>query len=135
LRGFSRRVISGGVAGAFGDFAMRAITGRERLPDRRPAVTRDIAVSGLRYRVTSGYYPDGRVAEVFIDGVKVGSAADIAARDSAIAASLAIQFGADPDTIRRALCRDACGRALGPLAAALDVIIQEEGMRGWWLNT
>jgi len=59
---------------------------RERLPDRRLCETRDIRVDGLKYRATIGRYADGRLAEVFIDMSKVGSAADTAARDCAIAA-------------------------------------------------
>jgi hypothetical protein len=47
------------------------------------------------------------------------------ARDSAIVCSIAIQFGADVETIRKALCRDSHGRARGPLAAALDLIMEE----------
>jgi hypothetical protein len=56
---------------------------------------------------------------------KAGSDADSAARDSAITASIAMQFGADIETIRKALCRDALGRAVGPLGAALDMLAQE----------
>jgi hypothetical protein len=98
---------------------------RERLANRRESLTFDVSVGGLDYRVTAGRYPDGRLAEVFLDGSKVASAADIAARDSAITASIAIQCGADVETIRRALCRNALGAPLGPLAAALDAI------QGW----
>jgi ribonucleoside-diphosphate reductase alpha chain len=79
---------------------------------------------GLRYTATIGYYPDGQIGEIFLDGVKVGSAADAAARDSAITASIAMQFGADITTIRHALCRDSRGRPSGPLAAALDVLAE-----------
>ena len=50
------------------------------------------------------------------------SAADTSARDSAIAFSFAVQHGADAEAIRRALSRDAQGRALGPLGVALDII-------------
>ncbi len=48
-----------------------------------------------------------------------GSAADTAARDAAIVCSIALQFGADVETIRRALCRDRDGSA--QLGAALDL--------------
>ena len=44
------------------------------------------------------------------------------ARDAAIAVSFALQWGADLETIRLALCRDGRGRASGPLGAALDII-------------
>jgi hypothetical protein len=48
---------------------------------------------------------------------------EVSARDSAIVFSIALQHGADPETVRRALCRDSQGRASGPLGAALDVIM------------
>ena len=51
---------------------------------------------------------------------KTNSAADTNARDAAIIFSIAVQHGADPKAIRRALCRDSRGRASGPLGAALD---------------
>ena len=34
--------------------------------------------------------------------------------------SIALQFGADGETIRKALCRDSRSRPGGPLGAALD---------------
>jgi hypothetical protein len=43
--------------------------------------------------------------------------------DSAIVLSIAIQHGAVPQAVRRALCRDSQGRASGPLGAALDIIM------------
>jgi hypothetical protein len=42
-------------------------------------------------------------------------------------AFFAVQHGADAEAIRRALSRDAQGRALGPLGVALDIIA--EGIR------
>jgi hypothetical protein len=44
-------------------------------------------------------------------------------------ASIALQFGANVETIRRALCRDSRGRASGPLGAALDRIAADEAPR------
>ena len=73
-----------------------------------------------RYTCTVGSFRDGRVAEIFLGNHKTNSSADTNARDSAIVASLALQYGADIETIRKALCRDSHGRASGPLGAALD---------------
>ena len=98
---------------------------RERLPNRRGAETFEVEAGGLRYRASVGRYPDGRIAEIFLSSTKLGSAADTAARDSAIAASIALQYGADVETLRKALCRDLRGNASGPLAAVLDLIEQE----------
>jgi ribonucleoside-diphosphate reductase alpha chain len=68
------------------------------------------------------YFADGRVAEIFLSNHKAGSAADVDARDAAIAASIALQFGADLQTIRKALCRDPRGKASG----ALDLIAGDD---------
>jgi hypothetical protein len=102
------------------------MTARERLPDRRPCESFEIEAAGLRYVTTIGRYPDGRVGEVFINGHKSGSAVDTVAHDAAIMASIALQFGADAETIRRALCSDAAGRASGPLGAVLDLLAADK---------
>jgi hypothetical protein len=46
------------------------------------------------------------------------------ASDSAIAASLALQYGCPADVLRKALSRDTRGRANGPLGCALDAITE-----------
>src|SRR5262249_62267028 len=100
---------------------------RARLPNRRFSETRDIHAGGLNYRATISRYDDGRLAEVFVDMSKAGSAADVAARDCAIATSLALQWGADPEVLRKAMCRDARGKAVGPVGILLDLVAAEEG--------
>ena len=69
---------------------------------------------------------DGSLAEMFLQNHKAGSAAGILAQDSAVICSLALQFGAPLDVIRRALMRDAQGRAASPLGVALDCIHAKE---------
>jgi ribonucleoside-diphosphate reductase alpha chain len=100
---------------------------RQCLPNRRLAETFELEVAGLRYTCTVGRFNDGRLAEVFLSNHKSNSAADTSARDSAIVFSIAVQSGADPEVIRRALSRDSQGRASGPLGTALDLIAAEEG--------
>jgi hypothetical protein len=96
------------------------MTARKRLPNRRASETFELDVAGLRYTATASWFHDGRLAELFLNNHKSNSAADVNARDAAIALSLALQNGADVETIRKALCRDSHGRASGPLGAALD---------------
>jgi hypothetical protein len=98
------------------------MSGRERLPNRRSSSTFEFQIAGLRYTCTVSCYSDGGIAELFISNHKTNSAADTAARDSAIMASIALQHGADVEILRKALCRDFLGRASGPLGAALDRI-------------
>jgi hypothetical protein len=95
---------------------------RQRLPDRRSAVTFNFEHFGLRYTCSFGRYANGKLAELFVGNHKSGSGADCNVRDAAIAVSLALQHGADPDVLRRGLSRDSRGRALSPIGAALDLI-------------
>jgi ribonucleoside-diphosphate reductase alpha chain len=97
---------------------------RHRLPNRRPSETFALECAGLKYTATISRFNDGRVGEIFLTNHKGGSHADTAARDAAITCSIALQFGADIETIRRALCRDGRGHASGPLGVALDLIAE-----------
>jgi hypothetical protein len=99
------------------------MTGRNRLPNRRPAESFELEVEGLLYTATVGRFPDGEIGELFLNNHKSNSSADTAARDSGIVLSIAPQHGADLETIQRALCRDRQGRASGPLGAALDILM------------
>ena len=97
---------------------------RVRLPDRRASLTFTFELAGLRYTATISRFADERLAEIFLANHKAGSAADTAARDAAIACSLALQHGADVEVIRRALTRNANGNASGPLGVALDIVVE-----------
>ena len=102
---------------------------RERLRNRRRSETFTLELHGLHYVASFSRFDDGRVAEVFLQDRKPASQSDANARDSAIAASLALQFGCPLDVLRRALLRDAHGNASTPLGIALDVIAGIEGKR------
>jgi hypothetical protein len=99
---------------------------RRRLPNRRASETFAIQCNGLDYTATVSHFDDGRLGEIFLTNHKVGSAVDTAARDSAIMASIALQCGAELETIRKALCRDGRGQANGPLGVALDRLAGSE---------
>jgi ribonucleoside-diphosphate reductase alpha chain len=98
-------------------------TQRQRLPNRRRAETFELEVGGVQHVASIGRYPNGRLGEIFITAHKAGSAADTAARDAAITASIALQFGANPKTIRGALCRNSSGS--GPLGVVLDLLAED----------
>lgn len=83
----------------------------------RPSASRspDYTTSRRSAFTTTGPYDHGPLREVFLNGRKIGTHEDTAARGSAVAASIAIQCGVDVDVIRHALCRDVRGEAMGPL--------------------
>jgi hypothetical protein len=104
-------------------------TERKRLDNRRASLSLNIEVGGLRYTVTVGRYADGTIGEIFLQNHKPGSQSDSNARDAAVAASLALQFGCPLETLRHALLRDSHGRPSTPLGAALDRLCDLEAER------
>jgi hypothetical protein len=101
------------------------MTGRTRLPNRRASESFSFERYGLAFQCTFSQLPDGNVGEVFISNHKTGSHADACARDSAIAASLALQYGCPLEALRKALLRDPRGNAATPLGCALDIIAEQ----------
>ncbi|MGY3472452.1 TSCPD domain-containing protein [Bradyrhizobium ottawaense] len=96
---------------------------RTRLNDRRAHWLFRFECDGQSYTGGIGRFEDGRIAEVFINGTKVGTAAETNAQDAAIVASLALQHGCPIETIQHALARS--GGSAGPLAALLRRIEDE----------
>jgi ribonucleoside-diphosphate reductase alpha chain len=98
------------------------VSNRQRLPNRRGSITFDVEALGLTFTVTASKFASGELGEIFIQNHKTNSAAGILASDSAIAASLALQFGCPAEVLARALSRDSRGNATGPLGIALDLL-------------
>lgn len=90
--------------------------------NRRVSESFDLESQGLRFTASVSWFDDGSLAEIFLTNHRAGSQAGINAQDAAVVCSLALQYGVPLEVIRRALMRDAHGRASGPLAAALDRI-------------
>lgn len=95
---------------------------RERLPNRRPSESFDFEHSGISYRAEFSRYPDGRIAEVFVNGAKVNTSSDIAMRDCAIILSFALQHGCPIDAVLPALTRGHDERPLGPMGKLLELL-------------
>jgi len=95
---------------------------RLRLPNRRRNNSFEFSHAGLRFTLCAGFYRDGRIAEIFLSSHKPGSAVEAVARDAAIVTSLALQHGADLETIRGALTRDHDGSAATLLGQSLDAL-------------
>jgi hypothetical protein len=103
------------------------MTARERLSNRRGCETFCFSWRDMSFTASVGRFPDGRIAEVFLSNGKVTTDADVSARDSAIVMSIALQHGANIETLRGALLRDSHGAPSGPLGLALDILAADEG--------
>jgi hypothetical protein len=98
------------------------MTARRELPQRRQSETFEFDLDGVRYVASVSEFETGGIAEIFIRGPKIGSAAGAAAHDAAVTASLALQFGVPLTAIRKALLKLPNGTSAGPLGRALDLI-------------
>jgi hypothetical protein len=95
---------------------------RERLPNRRLAISTDFERDGASFELTAGYYPDGRPGELFLSADRANSLLDFLMSDAAILASIALQYGASLDELRHAMKRDTRGQPSSPIGEALDRI-------------
>lgn len=78
---------------------------RRRLPFRRQSECINFDHGGTQFFGTVGYYDDGTAGEIFLQGGKAGSGLEAMARDAAVFASLALQYGCPIDVIRAAITR------------------------------
>jgi hypothetical protein len=86
---------------------------RQRLANRRGSTIVTFEHEGHRYRASSSF-SNGRLAEIFLDVGKAGSAVQAHADNEAILASLLLQHGVSVAAIRHSID--------GPLALALDLL-------------
>jgi hypothetical protein len=99
------------------------MSARLRLPNRRASEFFDFEAMNLKFVASVSRFPNGAIAEIFIDEkARCGSTIGTLCKDLAVTFSLAVQSGADPEVIRRALSRDARGNASSPLGVALDIL-------------
>ena len=99
---------------------------RQRLSDRRDSTVFSLECNGLHYTASASWFDDGRLGEVFVGNHRADSHADACAKDAAILSSLALQYGAPLDVLRRALLRDSQGRPSTPIGCALDLLADQE---------
>jgi hypothetical protein len=102
---------------------------RERLPNRRQSETFNFEHADLKYVATASWFADGRLGEVFVTNGKADSQADANAKDAAIIASIAMQYGAPLAVICKALLRDTRGRPSTPVGMALDLLAGSSSCR------
>jgi hypothetical protein len=96
---------------------------RAVIPNRREAEVFSFEHNGIAFSGSvSRRQEDWRVVEVFLDGGKPGTAVQSVARDTAVAASLALQHGTPIEVLRQALTRNDDGTPAGPLGALLDLV-------------
>lgn len=99
---------------------------RRTLPWKRVSENVKFHFGGFNYQMQSSRYEDGRLAEVFLATAKTGEMLRGINRDSAIAVSLALQYGCPIEVLRDAMGREEHGGPESPIAAALDIATGRE---------
>ena len=99
------------------------MTERQRLPDRREAETVNIKIGGNEYKLGIGYFPEGRIGEVFIAGPKSGSDMHGLLADLGVVISRLFQHGDTPASLAAGMARLGDGTTpasiIGTIADAL----------------
>lgn len=83
---------------------------RERLENRRSSETISIQYGNMHLHVSYGRFGpgprEGQLAEIFFSGAKTGSDVRLQLTEAITAASFALQYGATPEELLRALPQD-----------------------------
>ena len=103
---------------------------RKLLPNRRFAVTfkfEHLSQDGgvHKFHVTVGFYPDGTPGEIFINTHKAGGEYNTLISDTAVAISLALQYGCPLNFLRQSMKRNSDGTPMGLLSHLLDRMEEE----------
>jgi hypothetical protein len=97
---------------------------RTILANRRHSEAFDFTHDGIAYRAafSRAEILNGPVMEVFLEGGKPGSSVQALARDCAVLASLALQYGCPLETIHKALTRVDDDTPAGPMGRFIDIV-------------
>ena len=80
----------------------------------------------IAYTAGLGFFPDGRLAEVFLQAGKAGTDLAIQSQETAIAVSFALQFGCSVDVMRAAMPRTQNGEPEGAIGMLLDILAKDK---------
>lgn len=98
------------------------MTDREILPNIRGGMAFEFDHHGIMFVGRGNFYPDGRLAEVFLTAGKTGTHLQVAMQDSAVAASLALQHGCPAETLKGAYLKTDAGDPAGPMGKLFEIL-------------
>ena len=89
----------------FPDVGKLRPSARRQLPNRRRCIMHDVTVDNRTYTACIGLYSDDTPGELFLDGLKPGSAMAATLQDSAVAVSIALQHGVKATEMAKSMSR------------------------------
>lgn len=88
----------------------------------RPVDQRHFCKIMPEYTISIGRFPDGRIAEVFVSSSRSSSELAAVVRDASVILSIAFQFGAPVEILRRGVTRNSAGAAASIIGEVLDIL-------------
>lgn len=77
----------------------------DSLPHRRMVETVECEFEGIRFYLTLGFYPGGRIGEIQVSGFKHGTHVDRMMEDACTLISMLLQRFVSPEAIQEMMCR------------------------------
>ena|SRR5271166_6403599 len=108
---------------------------RQRLPNRRPAITETIIIGNMTIAASVGFGETGTLQEIFLSGAKDGSSMAAILEDASVVISVALQHGIPAAALAKSIARipesldGAAVKPASPIGAALDLLVDYEVSR------
>jgi len=99
---------------------------RMRLPTHRESETFKYEFATFKWYATISRFPNGQIGEIFLATAKTGEMLRIQSTDSAILASLAMQYGCPLNVMLDAMSRNERGEVVSPIAMALETVSKNQ---------
>jgi hypothetical protein len=100
---------------------------RQPLPSRRQNKSIELVFDGVRYQLTVGFYENGRIGEVWLNGPRPDSALYHITQDGCVLLSHLLQRFTSPEAILDSLPRAADGQPASVLGAIVLRLIELGG--------
>jgi hypothetical protein len=105
---------------------------RQRLPNRRPAITETIIIGNMTIAASVGFGETGTPQEIFLSGAKDGSGMAAILEDASVVISVALQHGIPAAALAKSVARlpesldGVAVKPASPIGAALDLLVDFE---------
>ena len=96
---------------------------RQPLSPRRKNQTFELAFEGVRFQLTVGFYPNGRIGEVWLNGPRPDSALYHITRDACVLISHLLQRFVSPHTLFDSLPRAQDGSSASVIGAIIELLM------------
>lgn len=96
---------------------------RQPLSTRRKNQSMELVFDGMRFQLTVGFYPNGRIGEVWLNGPRPDSALYHITQDACVLISHLLQRFASPHTLYDSLPRKADGASASVIGAIIELLM------------